>query len=158
MGSEISGLDDRHAYLKLGNNVARFDFAYLDLPTPTPGFIRRKYTDGGMSFDPDTLEPRGPAHLSSDEDQEDVEAEAESERTTAQPTADGSSSAPIAHGLKQRPIPWPKEHEQEPAGAGEKNQPAPAAKTTASQPESADQIMVANATPELDGPAFELRP
>ena len=38
MGSEISGLDDRHAYLKLGNNVARFDFDYLDLPTPTPGF------------------------------------------------------------------------------------------------------------------------
>jgi type IV secretory pathway TraG/TraD family ATPase VirD4 len=158
MGSEISGLDDRHAYLKLGNNVARFDFDYLDLPTPTPGFIARKYADGGMSFDPDTLEPRRPAYLSSDEDQEDEEAEAESERTTAQPTADGSSSAPIAHGLKQRPIPWPKEHEQEPAGAGEKNQPAPAAETTASQPESADQIMVANATPELDGPAFELRP
>ena len=39
MGSEISGLDDRHAYLKLGNSVARFDFDYLDLPTPTAGFV-----------------------------------------------------------------------------------------------------------------------
>ena len=58
MGSEISGLDDRHAYLKFGNDVARFDFDYLDLPTPTPGFIVRKSADGAMSFDPDTLKPR----------------------------------------------------------------------------------------------------
>jgi hypothetical protein len=58
MGSEISGLDDRHAYLKLGNLVARFDFDYLDLPTPTPGFLPRLSPDGEMSFDPDTLKPR----------------------------------------------------------------------------------------------------
>ena len=58
MGSEISGLDDRHAYLKLGNNVARFDFDYLDLPTPTAGFVPRKSADGEMGFDPDTLQPR----------------------------------------------------------------------------------------------------
>ncbi|MDE3104857.1 MAG: type IV secretion system DNA-binding domain-containing protein [Acidobacteriota bacterium] len=58
MGSEISGLDDRHAYLKLGNLVARFDFDYLDLPTPTPGFLPRRSPDGEMSFDPDTLLPR----------------------------------------------------------------------------------------------------
>jgi hypothetical protein len=57
MGSEISGLDDRHAYLKLGNTVARFDFDYLDLPTPTVGFLHRKSADGEMSFDPDTLKP-----------------------------------------------------------------------------------------------------
>lgn len=60
MGSEISGLDDRHAYLKLGNLVARFDFDYLDLPTATPGFLPRRSADGEMSFDPDTLKPRHP--------------------------------------------------------------------------------------------------
>ena len=61
MGSEISGLDDRHAYLKLGNNVARFDFDYLDLPTPTAGFVPRKSADGEMGFDPDTLQSRRPS-------------------------------------------------------------------------------------------------
>ena len=60
MGSEITGLDDRHAYLKLGNDVARFAFDYMDLPTPTPGFVPSKTADRGMSFDPDTLEPHTP--------------------------------------------------------------------------------------------------
>jgi hypothetical protein len=41
MGSEITGLDDRHAYLKLGNSVARFDFDYIDLPTRSVGFQSR---------------------------------------------------------------------------------------------------------------------
>jgi hypothetical protein len=60
MGSEISGLDDLHAFLKLGNDVARFDFDYLDLPTPTQGFVPRNSAEGEMSFDPDTLKPRRP--------------------------------------------------------------------------------------------------
>lgn len=72
MGSEITGLDDRHAYLKLGNHVARFAFDYLDLPTPTPGFIPRGLVDGGMSFDPDTLKPHG---LQTENRREAVEAE-----------------------------------------------------------------------------------
>jgi hypothetical protein len=163
MGSEISGLDDRHAYLKLGNNVARFDFDYLDLPTPTTGFIPRKYADAGMSFDPDTLEPRRPPYLSAGEEEDDEEPQPEPERTAAYPSADGSSGAPIAHGLKQQPIPWPKENEMEPSHAGEKNLRAPAPLvqpeiSTANQKENAEQVMVANGSPELDGPAFELRP
>jgi hypothetical protein len=65
--------------------------------------------------------------------------------------------------LKQQPIPWPKEQEQESTRAGEKKQPALTPKltpepNTANQPENAEQIMVANGSPELDGPAFELRP
>ena len=65
MGSEISGLSDRHAYLKLGNYVARFSFDYLDLPRRTAGYLPRVTVDGGMSFDPDTLEkvPVKPAPL-----------------------------------------------------------------------------------------------
>ena len=42
MASEISGLDDRHAYLKLGNNVARFAFDYLEMPVHTKDFIPRR--------------------------------------------------------------------------------------------------------------------
>ena len=57
MGSEITGLDDRHAYLKLGNNVARFAFNYLDLPVRAAGFVPRPSAGGGMKFNPDTLEP-----------------------------------------------------------------------------------------------------
>jgi type IV secretory pathway TraG/TraD family ATPase VirD4 len=162
MGSEISGLDDRHAYLKLGNNVARFDFDYLDLPTPTPGFLPRKYADGGMSFDPDTLEPYRPPYLSTDDEDEEGEPEAEPEPTATQPTADGSSSAPIAHALKQRPIPWPKENELEPTRAGENRPGPPPALHPQHSPdnelEPAKQVTVANGTSELDGPAFELRP
>lgn len=62
MGSEISGLDDRHAYLKLGNLVARFDFDYLDLPISTQAFLPRHSPDGEMSFDPGTLKPYGPSN------------------------------------------------------------------------------------------------
>ena len=61
MASEISGLDDRHAFLKLGNNVARFDFDYLDFPCSTPAFIPRKSEDDELRFDRQTLAPVKPA-------------------------------------------------------------------------------------------------
>lgn len=51
MASEIAGLDDRHAFLKLGNNVARFDFAYLDMPIQTTGFIPRYSKEDQLQFD-----------------------------------------------------------------------------------------------------------
>lgn len=95
MGSEISGLDDRHAYLKLGNAVARFAFDYLDLPTPTEKFIPRKMADGGLSFDPDTLQPIQPEN---EKDQKSVDSE---------PAATVSGDAPIVQEKSPRPIPWP---------------------------------------------------
>jgi type IV secretory pathway TraG/TraD family ATPase VirD4 len=53
MASEISGLDDRHAYLKLGNNVARFAFDYLEMPVQTKDFIpRRDSVPAGVSPEP----------------------------------------------------------------------------------------------------------
>jgi type IV secretory pathway TraG/TraD family ATPase VirD4 len=58
MDSEISGLENRHAFLKLGNNVARFHFEYMDVPQTTPGFIPRKVEDDELPFDPKTLAPK----------------------------------------------------------------------------------------------------
>jgi hypothetical protein len=55
MDSEISGLENRHAFLKLGNNVARFHFEYMDVPQTTPGFVPRKVEDDALTFDPKTL-------------------------------------------------------------------------------------------------------
>jgi hypothetical protein len=73
MASEIGGLDDRHAYLKLGNNVARFAFNYLDLPSETPGFVERKSAGGAMTFDPDTLKPLGSVAIPNEETEEVAE-------------------------------------------------------------------------------------
>jgi hypothetical protein len=58
MDSEISGLENRHAFLKLGNNVARFQFDYMDLPLTTPGFIPRRDDEDQLPFDPRTLAPK----------------------------------------------------------------------------------------------------
>jgi hypothetical protein len=102
MGSEISGLDDRHAYLKLGNSVARFDFDYLDLPTPTAGFVPRKSADGEMSFDPDTLQPRRP--------QTPVMEESEAVPTSETQAGQG---APLAHKRTPQPIPSSQQNEHE---------------------------------------------
>jgi type IV secretory pathway TraG/TraD family ATPase VirD4 len=58
MDSEISGLENRHAFLKLGNNVARFHFEYMDVPQTTPGFVPRCVEDDELPFDPRTLAPK----------------------------------------------------------------------------------------------------
>lgn len=43
--SEISGLDQLHAFLKYGNHVTRFSFPYVDLPKKHHGFIERTMDD-----------------------------------------------------------------------------------------------------------------
>ena len=60
MDSEIEGLTDRHAYLKLGNNVVRFSFDYLDVPHHAPEFIPRNLAEDELSYDPKTLEKKRP--------------------------------------------------------------------------------------------------
>jgi type IV secretory pathway TraG/TraD family ATPase VirD4 len=42
MESEISGLEDKIAYMKLGNRVVRFNFPYLNPPKRTEAFIQRR--------------------------------------------------------------------------------------------------------------------
>jgi hypothetical protein len=49
---------NRHAFLKLGNNVARFHFEYMDVPQTTPAFLPRKVEDDELPFDPLTLVPK----------------------------------------------------------------------------------------------------
>ena len=61
MDSEISGLENRHAFLKLGNNVARFHFEYMDVALTTPGFVPRKVEEDELPFDPKTLAPKNVA-------------------------------------------------------------------------------------------------
>ena len=55
LDSEISGLADRHAFLKLGNHVARFSFAFSNIPATEPAFIPRTLEDDDLDFDPKTL-------------------------------------------------------------------------------------------------------
>jgi type IV secretory pathway TraG/TraD family ATPase VirD4 len=113
MGSEISGLDDRHAYLKLGNHVARFAFDYLDLPTPTDSFIPRKTADGGLAFDPDTLKPIP---------SEDEETQ---EKADVEPVVTVSGDAPIVQGKSPRPIHWPVQQAMEQTEIVPENPSAP---------------------------------
>ena len=42
MESEISGLEDKIAYMKLGNRVVRFNFPYISPPKRTEAFIQRR--------------------------------------------------------------------------------------------------------------------
>jgi type IV secretory pathway TraG/TraD family ATPase VirD4 len=60
MDSEISGLPDKHAFLKLGNWVARFSFAYNDVPATQLAFVPRPLADDDLGFDPKTLAKKPP--------------------------------------------------------------------------------------------------
>jgi type IV secretory pathway TraG/TraD family ATPase VirD4 len=111
MGSEITGLDDRHAYMKLGNRVARFAFDYMDLPKATPKFIPRVSSNDELKFDPDTLEPRRPA------------TPPIVENASGNAVEGASNGAPLA--VERGPIPWPNKDTSVQARAGEVNRPAP---------------------------------
>jgi len=82
MDSEISGLENRHAFLKLGNNVAHFHFDYMDMPQNTPGFVPRKGGEDDLPFDPKTLAQK---NSSRQEPEIDLEAEPPSAATIARP-------------------------------------------------------------------------
>ena len=55
LDSEISGLPDRHAFLKLGNHVSRFAFDYWNIPATQPAFVPRPVEDDDLAFEPITL-------------------------------------------------------------------------------------------------------
>ena len=55
LDSEVSGLPDKHAFLKLGNHVARFSFEYRNIPATQPAFVPRPLEDDDLTFEPKTL-------------------------------------------------------------------------------------------------------
>ena len=61
MGSEIEGLADLHAFLKLGNHVTRFSFPHMDRPLIAPGLIPRGIPEHDMWLNPLAPSPTVPA-------------------------------------------------------------------------------------------------
>jgi hypothetical protein len=72
-----------HAFLKLGNHVARFSFSYSDLPKTQPAFEPRTLEDDELRFDPATLQARQPgaaereAEAATNEVEDDAHAQAQ---------------------------------------------------------------------------------
>lgn len=60
LDSEISGLPDKHAFLKLGNHVARFSFEYRNILATQPAFVPRPLEDDDLTFEPKTLTKKLP--------------------------------------------------------------------------------------------------
>jgi hypothetical protein len=52
MESEISGLEDLHAYMKYGNYVTNFSFPFLDVPGNQETFDPRVLNGDKLTFDP----------------------------------------------------------------------------------------------------------
>ncbi len=60
MASEIEGLDDLHAFMKLGNHVTRFSFAHMDRKIIAPSIVPRDIPEEDMwlrSLPPKAPEP-----------------------------------------------------------------------------------------------------
>ncbi|ADW71402.1 type IV secretion system DNA-binding domain-containing protein [Granulicella tundricola] len=104
MDSEISGLADKHAFLKLGNNVARFAFTYCDMPEIAADFVPRAVLEDELAFDPLTLKKKytpipTPTYLPEEavltedpeEEKEDPEIDEEIEPTDEAEPADVSA-------------------------------------------------------------------
>jgi hypothetical protein len=60
LDSEVSGLPDKHAFLKLGNHVARFSFEYRNISATQPAFVPRRLDDDDLTFEPKTLTKKPP--------------------------------------------------------------------------------------------------
>ncbi len=74
LDSEITGLPDRHAFLKLGNWVAHFSFAYYDIPATQPAFVPRPIEDDDLGFDPKTLAKKPSEPETTEEDAESMQS------------------------------------------------------------------------------------
>jgi hypothetical protein len=105
MPSEISGLEDRCAFLKLGNNVARFDFDYLDLADETEPFIPRNSADDRLKFDRRGFLKRYAVILGPEADAVKADAKSQVGLAGASSSAASESQAGSAgKNIKQSPI------------------------------------------------------
>ena len=129
MASEIGGLEDCHAYLKLGNNVARFVFDYLELPGETPEFIPRKAADDELKFDRRTLTPRRADSPKSNQ----VLAE---EQAATSPSAGTGRTYQRGSG----PLEWPATEAHELTPTGERKQTIAISETTLANTQSAPAL------------------
>jgi hypothetical protein len=100
MDSEISGLENRHAFLKLGNNVARFHFEYMDLPQRTRGFVARDMEDDALGFDPLTLVPKA---LPARELTVDLEAEVPKVKQVVSPKVEDAAVPVVDEPTEEEP-------------------------------------------------------
>jgi hypothetical protein len=89
MSSEIEGLDDLHAFLKLGNHVTRFSFPHMDRPLIAPALIARNIREEDMWLNP--LAPQEP-------DESDVSPRVGPVPTTPKPAIVAVSKPPSAPG------------------------------------------------------------
>ena len=91
MESEISGLEDKIAYMKLGNRVVRFNFPYISPPKRTEAFIQRRVRAdelGTKDFSPAPIEndPEAEAIETSTSPEDEPQAPISGERTTTPKT------------------------------------------------------------------------
>lgn len=63
MASEISGLEDLHGYLKVGNLVVRLRFPFIELPEVHPKFIERPTPPRAVAVAPPADPPQDPPAL-----------------------------------------------------------------------------------------------
>ena len=113
--SEITGLDDRHAYLKLGNHVARFDFDYIDLAGDTTSFIPRNSPDDKLKFDRRVFLGKSP------EPATQLPTRPPEASTVVQTVVSAASAvAPMSNERKPSPIQW---EEAEPNKQKQTDQP-----------------------------------
>lgn len=136
MDSEISGLEDKHAFLKIENSVARFQFEYLHVPATSPDFIPRKVQEDELTFDPKTLRSKVKTQA--------VAAPAEVEPL---PTEEAPPSAEPAGPDLEKTKPLPAASVLTEAEEPQQEEPAPGAEK---QPTTSEQMPLL-CTPEADG-------
>ena len=96
MSSEIAGLEDLHAFLKLGNNVTRFSFPHMDMPLIAPSFVARDIPEGDMWLNPlAPAKPKPAAPLVPDAAAQAVPTPVVAAQTATQPPTAQPATSPV---------------------------------------------------------------